>query len=214
MLLSFHAMQHAGCSGSIWCMVNLSPVQLLSVWLVLVPPDLLGNRLERLVALGCVVCICGMRGWGSDVMWERGSKIGSRSSVWRKYDQREFSHGLVWWTYRQSSSWPVYIELGFVRIERDDRRSSQFDESRKAREWIRARSWRDRESRAVAVDDYNIDTHEKGRAANRKRGTSFSIVPPNIMSNSRKGSSSKHPSGIEALLIDIEKHLDRRWYPK
>ena len=37
---------------------------------------------------------------------------------------------------------------------------------------------RDRESRAEAVDDYNIDRHEKGRAANRERGTSFSVVPP------------------------------------
>jgi hypothetical protein len=68
--------------------------------------------------------------------------------------------------------------LGIVRIERDDRRSSQFDESKKAREWIKARSWRDRESRAVAVDKVDIDRHEKGRAANRERGTSFSVVPP------------------------------------
>jgi hypothetical protein len=61
------------------------------------------------------------------------------------------------------------------------RQEAEFElgESTKAREKIRAGSWRDRKSRAAAVDDYNIDRHEKGRAANRERGTLFSVVPPN-----------------------------------
>jgi len=176
MLLSFHACssrQQAGCNGSIWCMGNLSPVQLLLVWLVLDPSYLLGNGLERLVALGCVVCMCRR----CDVKKERG-RIGSRSRAGGNMIS-ENSSLYEGRTYRQSSSWPDNIELGIIRIERDDRRSSQFDESTKARDGMTASSWECRESRAVAVDNDDIDRHKTGRAANKEWRTSFSVVPPN-----------------------------------
>jgi len=61
----------------------------------------------------------------------------------------------------------------------------------------------------IIVDQQDIDDMRKVERPIEK-GEPRSALSLKMMSDSRRGSSSKHPSGIEGLLIDIEKHLDRR----
>ena len=61
----------------------------------------------------------------------------------------------------------------------------------------------------VVVDQKHIDEMNQVEGPLQMKNL-IQRYPTTKKTNSRKGSSSKHLSGIEGLLINIEKHLDRR----